>query len=120
MLSTPLTRVVPLLLGVLLALVTAAAPARADVVLLTNGDLVLGEVDAAQFSVLTDAGAVQVAPGDLRDATLATISGDVLRYRNGTALTGIVDQPSYAVRLPSGQTLVIERERVAVISFRSR
>src|SRR3990172_4940145 len=104
MLSTPLTRVVPLLLGVLLALVAAAAPARADVVLLTNGNLVLGEVDAAQFSVLTDAGAVQVAPGDLRDATLATISGDVLRYRNGTAPPGIGDQPSHPAPLPPRPT----------------
>jgi hypothetical protein len=33
---------------------------------------------------------------------------------------GLVDQPSYSVRLPSGQTLVIERERLACIRFRSR
>ena len=120
MLSTPLARVVPVLLGVLLALVAAAAPARADVLILSNGDLLHGELDAAQLSVVTSAGVVQVGRNDLAEVTLGTVGGDVLRYRNGTAVTGVVDQPSYAVRLPSGQTLVIERERVAVIRFPAR
>ncbi len=120
MLTTPLARVVPVLLGVLLALVAATAPARADVLILTNGDLLHGEADAAQLSVLTSAGVVQVGSRDLAELTLGTIGGDVLRYRNGAAITGLVDQPSYSVRLPSGQTLVIERERLALIRFRSR
>lgn len=120
MLSTPLARIVPVLLGALLAVAAAGRPAHADVLLLVNGNIVYGQLDAAQLSVVTPDGVVQVDRNDLAEVTLGTVGGDVLRYRNGTAVSGVVDQPSYAVRLPSGQTLVIERERLSVLRFPKR
>ncbi len=120
MLSTPLARLVPALLVASLAVAAAARPAHADVLLLGNGDLLHGQLDASQLSVRTPDGVVQVAPGDLAEVRLGTVGGDVLTYRNGTAVTGVIDQSTYTVRLPSGQTLVIERERLSVIHFPKR
>jgi hypothetical protein len=114
-------RLLPLLVGVLLAGAAALSPAHADTVLLTNGNLLYGQLDVTQLPVATPGGVVQVPTAELADVELATIAGvDVLRYKNGTALGGIIDRPGYSMRLASGQTVVIERWRVKAIMFRSR
>jgi hypothetical protein len=116
--SFPRVRVLPVMLGACLVVAAAAGPARADVVLLVNGNVLYGEVDGDDVSIVTPTGVVQAGRSDLADLTLGTAVGDVLRYRNGNAVTGVVDRASYAVRLRSGQTLTLDRALVDEIRFR--
>jgi hypothetical protein len=114
-------RLAPLVLGLLLAGVAAASPAHADTVVLNNGDLLHGQVDPTQLSVATPGGVVQVSTADLVDVEFSLITGgDLARYKNGTAVGGIIDRPAYTVRLATGQTVVIERWRLRTIKFRAR
>ena len=107
-------------LGLALAGVALASPARADTLFLANGGVLTGEVQGAELSVVTPAGAAPVGLRDLQDVTLATVEGDVVRDRKGRARTGLVDQPSYAIRLPSGQTVVVPRGQVLQVLFSAR
>jgi len=114
-------RLVPPFLGLLLTGVASLSPAHADTLVLTNGDLLHGQLDVTQLPVATPGGVVQVSTADVADVELGTIAGaDLLRYKNGTAVGGIVDRPAYTMRLASGQTVVIERWRVKTIKFRTR
>ena len=116
--SRPSARVLPVIVGAALLAAVAAAPARADTVLLTNGDILYGELDGADVSMVTPTGAVQAGRADLAELALGTVRGDVMHYRNGGAVTGFADRPSYAVRLPSGQTITLDRAVVDVIRFK--
>jgi DUF4097 and DUF4098 domain-containing protein YvlB len=104
----------------LLAVLAVAPAASADVVVLTNGDLLYGRLDGTALTVETRDGVVQVSTGDLREVRLHLQSGDVLLFRNGTVLTGSLVQPNYAVRLASGQTVTIERSQLSFIGFPGR
>jgi hypothetical protein len=108
------------LLGILLAAGALAPAASADVVVLVNGNILHGQLDGTTLPVETRDGAIQVSTGDLNEVHFNTLAGDVLRYRNGTMLTGWVAQPSYAVRLASGQTVAIEHSQLAIITFPRR
>jgi hypothetical protein len=106
-------------LAVLLA-GAAVAPARADVLILTNGDLLVGQLETASLPVVTPDGTLQVGAQELLEVRFATLGGDVMHYRSGRALTGSVDAPGLALRLPSGQTVVVERGRLSALRFRAR
>jgi hypothetical protein len=108
------------LLGLALAATFAATPARADSVLLADGSLVAGEVQGSELTVTTREGTSQLGIGDLHSVTLGRLGGDVVRSRKGAAVTGTVEQPTFAVRLPYGQTLVIPRTDISEIYFRGR
>jgi hypothetical protein len=77
----------------------------------------VGQVEPSPLSILTGDGVVQAAPADLSEIRLGTVGGDVASYRTGRAVVGLVDQPRYSVRLPSGQTVVVERQQIALIRF---
>jgi hypothetical protein len=115
--SLPPARVLPLIAAGALLAAVAASPARADTVLFINGNILYGEVEGADVSIVTPTGTVQATRADLADLTLGTLHGDVLHYRNGSAVMGLADRASYAVRLPSGQTVTVERGLVDVIRF---
>ncbi len=117
MASVRIARALVALGAVVLLSIAVVSPARGDVLILTNGAHLVGQLDAPQLSVLTSDGVVQVAPKDLAEVRLGTIGGDVVRYRTGLAVIGLVDQPRYAVRLASGQTIVVERRHVSLINF---
>jgi hypothetical protein len=104
--------------GLLVALVPGAA--AADTVLLTDGSHLSGTVENAELTVRTAGGPVKVAVGDLREIVLGPISGDLVRSRTGQATAGIVEQPTYTVRLPSGQSISLARSQVSQIVFRRR
>lgn len=105
-------------LGVVALISTAPVPpARGEVLILTNGAHLVGQLDAPQLAVLTRDGVVQAAPQDLAEVRLGTIGGDIVRYRTGRAEVGVVDQPRYAVRLASGQTIAVDRRDVSLILF---
>ncbi len=110
----------PALVLLALGLLVGAVPAAADVVLLANGDVLVGELDAGPFPVVTPEGTVQVAAGDVREIVLGTLHGDVVRLRTGAAVTGWVDRGAYAVRLRSGPTVVVPRAAVAVVRVPGR
>ena len=64
---------------------------------------------------------IQVSTTDVADVELSRITGaDLIRYKNGTAVGGLIALPAYTLRLASGQTVVIERWRLTAIKFRSR
>jgi hypothetical protein len=107
------------LLAVLLS-GAAVAPARADVLVLSNGDLLVGQLETGPLPVLTSDGSVQVGAQDLREVRFATLGGDVLQYRSGGTLTGFVDAPALSFRLASGQTVVVERARLSALRLRAR
>jgi hypothetical protein len=108
------------LAALLLVAATFAPAAWADVVVMNNGDILYGQLDGTNLAVETRDGVVQISTGDLREIHVGTQAGDALRFRNGTVLTGWLVQPSYALRLASGQTVTIERSQLAVIGFPSR
>jgi hypothetical protein len=114
-----LTRL-PALLGLALAATFVATPAWADTILLTDGSLVAGEVEGSELTVTTREGTSQLAIRDLHSVVLGRMGGDMLRSRTGAAVTGTVEQPTFAVRLPYGQTLVFPRTGVSEILFRGR
>src|SRR5262245_31200050 len=114
------TPLAPLLVGVLLG-AASLSPAHADTLALTNGNILYGQLVSNQLVITTPGGVIQVPPADLQDVELSTIvAADVVRYKNGTAVVGNIDQPTYTVRLASGQTVVIERWRLKAIRFRPR
>ena len=117
MASVRIARALVALGAVVLISTAVVPPARGDVLILTDGAHLVGQLDAPQLSVLTHDGVVQAAPNDLSEVRLGTIDGDVVRYRTGRAVIGLVDQPRYAVRLASGQTIVVERRDVSLIHF---
>ena len=117
MASVRLARALVALGAVVLVSIIVVPPARGDDVILTSGARLVGQLDVAQLTVLTHDGVVQAAPRDLSEVRLGMIGGDVVRYRTGRAVSGLVDQPRYAVRLPSGQTVVVERQHVSLIRF---
>jgi hypothetical protein len=108
-----------ILAGLLVGLVPAER-AAADTVYLTDGGYLTGTVDGTELTVMTDGGPVKVAVGDLWELILGTLGGDVVRDRTGRASTGVVEQPNYTVRLPSGQSVTLARGQVSKIVFRGR
>lgn len=102
------------------AIVLAGLASReggADTLVLTNGDRLYGELQVTELPVWTSTGAVKVSRGEVVQVTLGTISGDAFQLTARRALYGMVDLASYAIRLRSGQTVVVERSRVAVLRF---
>ena len=96
----------------------AGHEARADTLVLQNGDRLHGELQLTELPVVTSTGIVKVSRGEVFQVTLGTLAGDALQLRApGRALYGMVDLPSYTIRLPGGQTVVVERARVGVLRF---
>lgn len=108
------------LLGFTLAAMVAATSAGADTVLLTDGGMISGEVQGSELAVTTREGTSPVAISELVGVSLGRVGGDVLRGRKGAAAIGTIEQPTFAVRLPYGQTLVFPRTQVSEIHFRGR
>jgi len=108
------------LLGTLLATGILVPAASADVLVLTNGNILYGQLDGTTLPVETPNGVVQVSTGDVREVHVGPQSGDAVRFKNGTVLVGWLVQPTYALRLASGQTVTVERSELAVISFPAR
>jgi hypothetical protein len=109
----------PAILGGLLVSL-APGDAAADTVLLTDGSYLTGTLEDAELTVRTNGGPVKVAVTDLREVVLGPVNGDVVRSRTGQATAGIVEQPTYTVRLPSGQSISLARAQVSQIVFRPR
>lgn len=105
-----------------LLVVTLGGPysAQADTVLVQNGDLLKGDVQLAELPLATAGGVVRVAPREIWRVILGTLGGDVIELRNGRTLTGLVELPTYTVRLPSGQSVVLERQRVGQLILGAR
>ncbi|MGH2652701.1 MAG: hypothetical protein ACRDHK_16000 [Actinomycetota bacterium] len=101
----------------LVAAVTLSAPAGADTVLLGNGDSLTGELQVTELTVLIPTGGLRIGRGEISQVVFGTATGDTVEFRSGRSVGGTVDQPSYAIRLPSGQTVVLERERILVVRF---
>lgn len=113
-------RLVWMLAALLLAGLAAAPAARADSVLLGNGDRLSGELQVSELRVVTLGGVVGMAPREVWRVILGTLSGDVVQLRTGRTLTGHLDQATYTIRLPSGQPVVVERLQVEQIIFSPR
>jgi hypothetical protein len=111
--------VASLVTGAVLAGLTAGA-AHADTAILVDGDLLVGELQVAELPVSTPTGVVKVGAGDTLQADFGTASGDVVLLRTGQTIGGVVDLGSYAIRLPSGQTITLDRAHVNALRFTRR
>lgn len=109
-----------LLVGAAIGGALVALPAHADTLMLLDGGLLTGEVQGDELSMTTRDGATKLGLRDLREVTLNTIGGDVVRDAGGQTTTGLVEQPTYAIRLGSGQTVIVPRSQVAIIRVRPR
>lgn len=114
-------RLARMLVGALaLGGLSGLSPAFADTVMLTNGSFLTGEVQGPELSVAHREGASKVALRDVQSVLLGTLGGDLVLDRQGRVISGLVDQPSYEVRLPSGQTVVLPRQLVSRINLSRR
>lgn len=111
------TRIVLLVATLTVAGLLSSAPAGADTVLLVNGDSLTGQLQVTELTVLIPTGSLRIGRGEISQVVLGIATGDSVEFRSGQSVGGTVDQPSYAIRLPSGQTVVLERERVLVVRF---
>lgn len=113
-----LTRLVSML-GLGLGVMTAG-PSCADTVLLADGGLLTGEVEGTDLSLANPDGVATVGLRDLQVVRLDTLGGDVLIDKKGAVATGRVEQASYTIRLPSGQTVVVPRGLLSEIRLTAR
>ncbi len=113
-------RLVCVCVALLLVGLGTARPAQADAVLLNNSDILSGELQLNEVSLATGGGVVRVAARDVWRVLLGTQGGDVVELRTGRSLSGLVEIPTYTLRLPSGQSVVLERQRVERLLFRQR
>jgi hypothetical protein len=109
-----------LVVGAAFAVLAVTSSAHADTILLNDASIITGEVQGNELSVMTPAGATTLGLRDLREVTLGTIGGDRVQDSRGRTVTGNVEQPAYAIRLASGQTVTVPRTAVAVIRLRPR
>ena len=98
----------------------AGSRADADTLVLDKGGWLTGELQGSDLAIVTRDGVIKLALRDVRAIYLRTVSGDAVRDAQGRVTTGVVDQPSYTIRLPSGQTLVFSRADVAQIRLTPR
>jgi hypothetical protein len=106
--------------AVAVGLVASAPPAAADTVVFQDGGLVSGALELSELLLATPGGEIRLAPGDVATVTLGRAAGDVVELRTGRTLTGRVDHPDYAIRLPSGQTIRVARGGVDQLHFGRR
>ena len=96
----------------------SGAPAGADQVVLTNGDILSGNLELSELVVMTREGTLRIGRQEMFRATLSSATGDAVLLRNGRTVIGLVDQPRYAIRLASGQTVVVGRDQVGTLTLR--
>jgi len=114
------TRLAGICAASVLVVLTAGHSARADTLLLENGDHVRGDVQLADLAVTTPDGVVRVSPEEIWQVSLGRIHGDVVTLHNAGELTGHIEEATYSIRLRSGQTLVFGRNDLARIVFHRR
>jgi len=101
-------------------LLAPGSPARADVMILLNGDHLVGKVDVSEFQLITPGGTVQFPVGQVLWVTLGAIQGDVVALRTGSIMAGRLDLPQFTIRLDSGHEVPIARYRIAKLLFLPR
>ncbi len=114
----PSLRLAGAVAALLIVALGGSRPAQADTVLANNGDRLTGTVQLGEVPLTTGGGVVRVAPRDVWRVTLGTLGGDRVELRNGRTLSGLVELASYTVRLPSGQSIVLERNHVGQLLLR--
>lgn len=92
----------------------------ADLVLLQNGDHLVGELQLAEVAVRTSEGIVTLARRDVWQVALGGARGDLVTLGNGRMLAGLVDRPGYEIRLPSGQAISFGRSEIGRLQLGSR
>ena len=102
----------------LACVLASGAPAGADQVVLTNGDILSGNLELSELVVMTQEGTLRISRREVFRATLGTATGDAVLLRNGRTVVGLVDQPRYTIRLASGQTIVVGRHQVGTLTVR--
>ncbi|MGH7268418.1 MAG: hypothetical protein ACREMB_26670, partial [Candidatus Rokuibacteriota bacterium] len=108
--------VVSLVIGWLLA--APAAPAEAfDEIVLFNGAHVTGDLQESEFALTTPMGAHRLTRANAWRLVLGTATGDAVDFRNGSRISGQVEQATYTLRMAGGQTRVYDRAEVSVVTL---
>lgn len=104
--------------GVLL-LVAGITPAlAADEVWLAAGGRLTGDVQDTELDLVTPQATYRMSRDHVWRVTLGSgANGDVVELRNGNRLSGWVNHPRYALRLPGGETRDLGRSEITVIKL---
>jgi peptidoglycan-associated lipoprotein len=91
-----------------------------DVLILANGDLLFGELGEGEFGIIVPTGAHRFT----REAVWRIVLnegpvGDSLELRNGSRLSGVVDEGRYSFRTLDGQQLAFGRGEVRIVMLRA-
>jgi peptidoglycan-associated lipoprotein len=106
-------------IGVIVLTVPRAAPTsrRSDVLILKNGDHVLGDVSPREFDLTIPTGTQRFARPAVWQLELDSVKGDTVWLGNGGRLSGNIEVPRYEVRTLDGQTVGFAREEVIAVVF---
>jgi hypothetical protein len=107
--------VVVLTLGCVLA---SGPPLAADQLVLADGGLLSGTLELTELVVQTREGPVRLGRREIFRVDLGTATGDAVLLQNGRRVVGLVAEPRYRIRLPSGQEVAVDRDRAASVTLR--
>src|SRR5262249_54894753 len=97
--------VIGLATGALLLVAGPVPTLSADEVFLTAGGRLAGDIQDTDLTLVTPRGTYRLGREQVWRVMLGTgARGDVVQLRNGNRLSGWVDRPAYALRLPAGET----------------
>jgi peptidoglycan-associated lipoprotein len=90
----------------------------ADEVFLTSGARLTGDVQDSDVTLVTPGATYRLSREQVWRVMLSSGgTGDIVELRNGTRLSGRLDRPGYALRLPGGDTRSLTRGEIAVIKL---
>jgi peptidoglycan-associated lipoprotein len=106
-------------IAMLVLTVPRAAPTirRSDVLILRNGDHVLGDVSPREFDLTVPTGTQRFARPAVWQLALDTVKGDTVWLGNGGRVSGNIEVPRYEVRTLDGQTVGFAREEVVGVVY---
>ncbi|MGB2820509.1 MAG: LamG domain-containing protein [Phycisphaerae bacterium] len=102
-------------------------PAGADRILTASGDVLLGDIANAQFSITTSFGKVTVPAGRVIGLAVAARSGAAraaqdaapcMVLTDGQVLVGKLLDPAVKIRLASGSTLTVPPDKIREFAYR--
>jgi peptidoglycan-associated lipoprotein len=96
---------------------TPSVVRRTDVLILRNGDHVLGEVSPREFDITIPTGTQRFGRPAVWQLELDSVKGDTIWLGDGGRLSGNIEVPRYEVRTQDGQSVGFARDEVLGVVF---
>lgn len=93
---------------------------KSDQMILKNGDIITGEVSTETFKLKTSYGELEFKAADIKTINLEGGSNnvDVITLRVGDKLSGVIQNDKIRVKMSSGATIDLDRDKVKDILFK--